>query len=193
MCHADTQLSRRLVTIEACSLIRDEGVVKPWPRDGAKPRYHHHSLELDGWQYWTMDDVLADTELINRARVDDPTSAWRGGLLAEDQPLRWHTSLEQRDEQLRQLHGREPFSTRLQLVWRPPSVFPDDAGLLGVEAAGVDDMLADSDEEEALEVTLVDVLPAKDVVARPDRRRQRSGVDDQPDLLCQLAGDCRLV
>jgi hypothetical protein len=32
-------------------------------------------------------------------------------------------------------------------------------------------MLADSDEEEALEVTLVDVLPAKDVVARPDRRR----------------------
>ena len=57
------------------ALIRNEGVVKPWPRDSATPRYHHHYLELDGWQYWTMDDVLADTTLINRARVDDPTSA----------------------------------------------------------------------------------------------------------------------
>jgi hypothetical protein len=56
-------------------LIRNEGIIKPWPRDAATPRYHHHYLELDGWQYWTMDDVLADTTLINRARADDPTSA----------------------------------------------------------------------------------------------------------------------
>lgn len=57
------------------ALIRSDGVVKPWPRDSVKPRYHHHYLELDGWQYWTMDDVLADTQLINRARIDDLTSA----------------------------------------------------------------------------------------------------------------------
>ncbi|MGH7297705.1 MAG: hypothetical protein ACRELB_22395, partial [Polyangiaceae bacterium] len=57
------------------ALIHDEGVVKPWPRDAPIPRYHHHYLELDGWQYWTMDDVLADTQLINRARIDDPSSA----------------------------------------------------------------------------------------------------------------------
>jgi hypothetical protein len=57
------------------SLIRSGGIVKPWPPDSAKPRYHHHYLELDGWEYWTMDEVVADTTLINRARLDDPTSA----------------------------------------------------------------------------------------------------------------------
>ena len=58
------------------ALIRNDGVVKPWPaRRGRRPRYHHHYLELDGWEYWTMDEVLADTELINRARLGDATSA----------------------------------------------------------------------------------------------------------------------
>jgi hypothetical protein len=52
------------------SLIRSDGVVKPWPRDSVNPKYHHHYLEVDGWEYWTMDEVLADTELINRARMD---------------------------------------------------------------------------------------------------------------------------
>ena len=56
---------------ELVSLIRSDGVVKPWPRDSVTPRYHHHYLEVDGWEYWTMDEVLADTVLINRARVDD--------------------------------------------------------------------------------------------------------------------------
>ena len=55
--------------------IRTDGIVKPWPPDAATPRYHHHYLELDGWEYWTMDDILADTKLINRARLDDPASA----------------------------------------------------------------------------------------------------------------------
>jgi hypothetical protein len=57
------------------SLIRSDGVVKPWPADSARPRYHHHYLELDGWEYWTMDAVIADTQLINRARLEEPTSA----------------------------------------------------------------------------------------------------------------------
>lgn len=57
------------------TLIRADGVVKPWPKDSPNPRYHHHYLEVDGWQYWTMDDVIADTQLINRARIDEPTSA----------------------------------------------------------------------------------------------------------------------
>jgi hypothetical protein len=56
---------------ELVSLIRSDGVVKPWPRDSVTPRYHHHYLEVDGWEYWTMDEVLADTVLINRAQVDD--------------------------------------------------------------------------------------------------------------------------
>ena len=41
-----------------------------------------------------------------------------------------------------------------------------------IESAGVDGVLADPDEEEALEMALVNVLPAKDVVTRPDRWRQ---------------------
>jgi len=57
------------------SLIRSDGVVKPWPPDSAWPRYHHHYLELNGWEYWTMDEVLADTTLINRARLEEPTTA----------------------------------------------------------------------------------------------------------------------
>jgi hypothetical protein len=54
---------------------RTERQVKPWPPDSATPRYHHHYLELDGWEYWTMDEVIADTELINRARLEEQTSA----------------------------------------------------------------------------------------------------------------------
>jgi hypothetical protein len=60
---------------DLAQLIRSEGVVKPWPKDSPHPRYHHHYLEVDGWQYWTMDDVIADTQLINRAPIDEPTSA----------------------------------------------------------------------------------------------------------------------
>lgn len=47
--------------------IRRDGVVKPWPRDAATPRYHHSYLELDGWEYWTMGAPLPETTVINRA------------------------------------------------------------------------------------------------------------------------------
>jgi hypothetical protein len=50
-------------------LIRRDGVVKPWPRDAVKPRYHLTYLEIDGWDYWTMGEPVAETALINRARV----------------------------------------------------------------------------------------------------------------------------
>jgi hypothetical protein len=50
------------------ALIRREGVVKPWPRDAAAPRYHHTYLELDGWEYWTMGASVPETTVINRAR-----------------------------------------------------------------------------------------------------------------------------
>ena len=53
------------------SLIRTEGVVKPWPRDAAMPRYRHPYLELDDWQYWTMSPDIEEVEVINRARLDD--------------------------------------------------------------------------------------------------------------------------
>jgi len=56
------------------ALIRTDGSVKPWPADSPTPRYHHTYLAIDGWDYWTMDDNVADTELINRARLDD---SWR--------------------------------------------------------------------------------------------------------------------
>ena len=49
-------------------LIRREGIVKPWPRNAAAPRYHHHYLQVDGWEYWTMEEPIAQTEVINRAR-----------------------------------------------------------------------------------------------------------------------------
>ncbi len=53
---------------EFAELIRRDGVVKPWPRDAAKPRYHLTYLELDGWEYWTMGAAIAETTVINRAR-----------------------------------------------------------------------------------------------------------------------------
>lgn len=49
-------------------LIRNDGTVKPWPRDAAVPRYRHSYLEIDGWEYWTMGDPIPETVLINRAR-----------------------------------------------------------------------------------------------------------------------------
>src|SRR5690242_15428635 len=48
---------RRDLDVEFCefvALIRLEGIVKPWPRESATPRYHHTYLEIDGWDYWTM-------------------------------------------------------------------------------------------------------------------------------------------
>jgi hypothetical protein len=58
--------------LDFAGLIRREGVVKPWPRESARPRYHHTYLELDGWEYWTMGSPLPETTVINRARVDQP-------------------------------------------------------------------------------------------------------------------------
>lgn len=51
-------------------LIRSDGIVKPWPRDVATPRYYHAYLELDGWEYWTMDEPVPETTVINRALLD---------------------------------------------------------------------------------------------------------------------------
>ena len=57
------------VIFAACVLlIREQGVVKPWPRDSGTPRYRFPYLEVDGWDYWTMGAPAEDTTLINRAR-----------------------------------------------------------------------------------------------------------------------------
>ena len=59
-------------TFEAfAALTRSDGVVKPWPADSPAPRYHHRYLAIDGWDYWIMDGPIAETEVINRARLDD--------------------------------------------------------------------------------------------------------------------------
>ena len=61
-------------------LIRRVGEQRPWPDPPARPRYHHHYLEIDGWKYWTMgapvhygagvpDREEGETILLNRARV----------------------------------------------------------------------------------------------------------------------------
>lgn len=50
------------------ALVREQGEVKPWPRDAAQPRYRHTYLEVDGWEYWTMGAPIAETTVINRAR-----------------------------------------------------------------------------------------------------------------------------
>ena len=48
-------------------LIRQEGVVKPWPRDSKSPRNRLPYLEIDGWEYWSMGDPVPETTVINRA------------------------------------------------------------------------------------------------------------------------------
>jgi hypothetical protein len=48
--------------------------LKPWPADSPTPRYHHRYLAIDGWDYWIMDGTIEDTEVINRALLDD---AWQ--------------------------------------------------------------------------------------------------------------------
>lgn len=50
-------------------LIRAVGIVKPWPRDAARPRYVQPYLEIDGWEYWSGLDPIAETIVINRARL----------------------------------------------------------------------------------------------------------------------------
>ena len=53
--------------LEFVVLIRRDGVVKPWPRDASSPRYRLTYLELDGWEYWTMEAPVPETTVINRA------------------------------------------------------------------------------------------------------------------------------
>src|SRR5689334_11973502 len=55
---------------ELVALIRREGIVKPWPREAREPRYRLNYLALDGWEYWTMGAPIAETTVINRARLD---------------------------------------------------------------------------------------------------------------------------
>ena len=49
------------------TLIRETGVVKPWPRTSAHPKYHHTYLTIDGFEYWTMGAPISETTVINRA------------------------------------------------------------------------------------------------------------------------------
>jgi hypothetical protein len=51
---------------EFVALIRREGIVKPWPPDVGVSRYHHTYLEIDGWDYWSMGEPIAETTVINR-------------------------------------------------------------------------------------------------------------------------------
>jgi hypothetical protein len=76
---------------EFAQLIRQAGVVKPWPADAAVPRYHHTYLELDGWEYWTMGAPIAETTVINRARLQDSasTASRLGGDSDRWLPSRW--------------------------------------------------------------------------------------------------------
>jgi hypothetical protein len=46
-------------------LIAEQGYVKTWR--GTPRRY----LDIDGWKYWTMGAPLAETILINRARISE--------------------------------------------------------------------------------------------------------------------------
>jgi hypothetical protein len=57
------------------SLIRVEGIVKPWPADVETPRYHHTYLGIDGWDYWSMGEPVPQTTVINRALLIDPEPA----------------------------------------------------------------------------------------------------------------------
>jgi hypothetical protein len=51
-------------------LIRRRGVVAPWPRDSASPRYNHAYLVVGEWMYWTMPGTIAEQGVINRAEPD---------------------------------------------------------------------------------------------------------------------------
>lgn len=53
-------------------LIRNTGVVKPWPRTPPTPKYHHTYLSVGLWEYWTMGEPVAETTVINRARLEGP-------------------------------------------------------------------------------------------------------------------------
>jgi hypothetical protein len=60
--------------VEFVVLIRRDGVVKAWPPDAVRPRYHHAYLELDSWEYWTMGEPIPETTVINRALLmQEPT------------------------------------------------------------------------------------------------------------------------
>ena len=45
--------------------IREHGYRQRWGP------YNHHHIDLDGWKYWTMGAPLAETILINRARLEE--------------------------------------------------------------------------------------------------------------------------
>ena len=46
--------------LDFVELIREQGVVKPWPADSPTPRYHHTYLAIDGWDYWTMGEPVEE-------------------------------------------------------------------------------------------------------------------------------------
>lgn len=48
-------------------LIHDQGY------DGQFYIATYRYLDIDGWKYWTMDQILAETTLINRAKVAAPS------------------------------------------------------------------------------------------------------------------------
>lgn len=71
------------------ALIRERGVVKAWPADSPRPRYHHGYLEIDGWEYWSMGAPIEDVgrpkwEQVTRTCPESEPAA--PGLLADTRP-----------------------------------------------------------------------------------------------------------
>jgi hypothetical protein len=63
--------------LDFVTLIREDGLIKPWPPDAVKSRRHNTYLELDGWDYWTMGDPSSrplsstgSSSALSRAMVD---------------------------------------------------------------------------------------------------------------------------
>jgi hypothetical protein len=65
-------------------LILSEGVIRPWPENSPRPKYHNAYLVVDGFKYWAMGpgggqyrgarDDAEDRGCINRAAEPDPES-----------------------------------------------------------------------------------------------------------------------
>lgn len=71
---------------EFAAVVRGQGVVKPWPPEASRPRYHHTYLEVDDWEYWTMGEPIGETTVINRALIVQPKLGHREGTSAISPP-----------------------------------------------------------------------------------------------------------
>jgi hypothetical protein len=48
------------------TLIRETGVVKPWPRASANPQYRRTYMTVGDFEYWMMGAPIPKTTVINR-------------------------------------------------------------------------------------------------------------------------------